>query len=457
MKDFHLLIVGNELNIQQTLVPTLLSLGYDRVEMTANPEQVFTKMKTDTVDMVFLELNRKNYLDVVEISETISTQFHIPFVYVMAAHDKYLIEKAEETEPFGIIHHPEDAATLSTLLKSAANFKGSVYFEHFSKLHLIFEASPVGMYLTDMRGKLIKVNPAYCRLLGYTPQELLGKDFTLGLAENIKKYAANLHREFLEGSTDENSGEWEITDQEGNPKELRIMTERIVTATGVKYKLSTVTEITEKNEEIKKLRKALHEKDAFVKETLHRVKNNFNVIAGLFFLQSQKIKEHAGIYRIIQKNIGQVKTLALAYEQLYTQGSSEINLKEYLTSLSYHIQTADMGSAQKIAIDLSVEAIVIDIEKAVTCGMIIYEVLTYMLQVVSVQNQSESIVLNVHRNIPRIVMTMKGSGVHQHLPPSEGQALDLPLIKILSAQLKGELQVEKHAPDNMIVVLAFEA
>ena len=38
----------------------------------------------------------------------------------------------------------------------------------------IFDASPVGMALADEHGLFVEVNPAWCRLLGRTPEELIG-------------------------------------------------------------------------------------------------------------------------------------------------------------------------------------------------------------------------------------------------------------------------------------------
>ena len=39
----------------------------------------------------------------------------------------------------------------------------------------LFELAPVGMYLAGADGQLIQVNAAFCRMLGYSEQELLGK------------------------------------------------------------------------------------------------------------------------------------------------------------------------------------------------------------------------------------------------------------------------------------------
>ncbi len=47
--------------------------------------------------------------------------------------------------------------------------------ESEDRLRKVFEHAPVGMYLTGSEGELTKVNQAFCRMLGYTEQELLAK------------------------------------------------------------------------------------------------------------------------------------------------------------------------------------------------------------------------------------------------------------------------------------------
>ena len=43
---------------------------------------------------------------------------------------------------------------------------------HFSAA---FDDSPIGMDLVDLRGRFVRVNAAYCRMLGYTSDQLIGK------------------------------------------------------------------------------------------------------------------------------------------------------------------------------------------------------------------------------------------------------------------------------------------
>jgi PAS domain S-box-containing protein len=48
-------------------------------------------------------------------------------------------------------------------------------------LPYLFEHTRLGICLTDDRGRFIKVNPAYAKMYGYTPEELIGQPFTLVL------------------------------------------------------------------------------------------------------------------------------------------------------------------------------------------------------------------------------------------------------------------------------------
>ncbi len=46
------------------------------------------------------------------------------------------------------------------------------------KLRLMIDNSPIGFCATDLEGKFIEVNPAYCKMLGYSKNELLYNHFT---------------------------------------------------------------------------------------------------------------------------------------------------------------------------------------------------------------------------------------------------------------------------------------
>jgi PAS domain-containing protein len=54
---------------------------------------------------------------------------------------------------------PESAVATDELLRSA------------------FDRSPSGMSVVDLDGRWLRINRAYCRILGYEPEELIGAAF----------------------------------------------------------------------------------------------------------------------------------------------------------------------------------------------------------------------------------------------------------------------------------------
>jgi PAS domain S-box-containing protein len=67
-------------------------------------------------------------------------------------------------------------------------------------LSFIWESSNEGMRLTDEKGTIISVNPSYCKLVGMTAEELVGKRFTCVYAdvENPEKMARMYEARFNE-------------------------------------------------------------------------------------------------------------------------------------------------------------------------------------------------------------------------------------------------------------------
>ena len=47
--------------------------------------------------------------------------------------------------------------------------------ESAAKLRAMFDLAPIAVAILDVQNRYECVNPAYCRLMGYRPEELLGK------------------------------------------------------------------------------------------------------------------------------------------------------------------------------------------------------------------------------------------------------------------------------------------
>jgi diguanylate cyclase (GGDEF)-like protein/PAS domain S-box-containing protein len=119
-------------------------------------------------------------------------------------------------------------------------------------LDAIFEVANVGICVTNEDGIFELVNDAYCRIYGYTKEELLGKPFTLVVPNDLKERATEMHRAFIEGEPELNS-EWKVVRKDGRSLDVYVTAGLLVQEEGAKLKVTTVTDMTEIKEAHKSL------------------------------------------------------------------------------------------------------------------------------------------------------------------------------------------------------------
>jgi PAS domain S-box-containing protein len=69
-----------------------------------------------------------------------------------------------------------------------------------SRFRAIYEQAGIGVALGDAEGRLIQVNPAYCRIVGYSPDELTGVFFTEYTHPDDREAEMVLFRELMAGT-----------------------------------------------------------------------------------------------------------------------------------------------------------------------------------------------------------------------------------------------------------------
>jgi PAS domain S-box-containing protein len=72
-----------------------------------------------------------------------------------------------------------------------------------ARLRTIFEGAAIGIALADMEGRVLETNPALEKMLGYSPQGLVGKTFTEFTFPDDARVDMELFREMMAGKRDE--------------------------------------------------------------------------------------------------------------------------------------------------------------------------------------------------------------------------------------------------------------
>ncbi len=139
------------------------------------------------------------------------------------------------------------AQTETTLLTSQESYQS------------IIEKTPAGVCITNEQYIYEYVNPAYCQLYQYDPDDLIGQSFMVVVPDAYKETMARLHDRFLEGQA-EVRGEWTVVRRDGTSLTILADAARIIGADGQPKKATFVTDITTR----KQAEDAVRRKNAYL-------------------------------------------------------------------------------------------------------------------------------------------------------------------------------------------------
>ena len=297
------------------------------------------------------------------------------------------------------------------------------------------------LLMLDHEKNIVSVNNSTTKLLKYPKQEIIGKPVSYIFPDN---YQNSIYELF---ETSSNS----IINFETNLKTKNnilipvLISKSVIRSdngdvVGIVCIGNNIVDIKNAEAEIKA---SLEEKELLLRELHHRVKNNLQIISSLINLQSNGIKD-SGDLEIFRESQSRVKSMAIIHEKLYQSVDlSNINFKGYIQSLvSYLIS---YYSKESIDIEMDVENdIVLNMDTAVPCGLIINELFINSLKHAFVAKNSGKIKVSLHPDKIEdgcyiLIMSDNGVGLPDDVDIENPQKLGLQLVVSLTNQLDGKI------------------
>lgn len=205
-----------------------------------------------------------------------------------------------------------------------------------------------------------------------------------------------------------------------------------------------VEDITLRKQTEASIAASLQEKEVLLKEIHHRVKNNLQVICSLLNLQARSMHS-AVLSEQLKESQNRVRSMALVHEMLYQADSlSKINLHEYIMDLIKHLSRSYTSTAISLNTEVSRD-ILLDIDTAIPCGLIINELISNSfkhafeshcsgeINITGFLNSNACLVLTVQDN---------GRGFPADWSLERNKTLGLELVKDLAEQLKAKIQID---------------
>jgi two-component sensor histidine kinase len=198
---------------------------------------------------------------------------------------------------------------------------------------------------------------------------------------------------------------------------------------------------------LKKIKLQHEEKEMLLQEIHHRVKNNLQVVTSLLNVQSQSITDPT-TKALFDQSQYRINSMAMIHKMLYQSNDlSAINYKTYLEQLVKELLHSVKGEDTKVQLDINIAPVQLNMDTAIPLGLIINELVTNALKY-GLPKEQES-VLKVHlktiyENSYLLEISDNGAGMVQDwtkVSAPSSSSLGLRLVRKLSRQLKGELQL----------------
>jgi two-component system response regulator LytT len=149
---FSILIVDDEVLIAQDLKEILEEVGYKNVFRAKNYSQAVALLENQNIDLVLMDINLKEELSGIDLSNFINLHKHIPFIYVTSYSDKDTIELVKQTKPAAFLLKPYSKTLLLAsieiaLYNYASNINASEESLRYIKDNAVENDLVINMYL----------------------------------------------------------------------------------------------------------------------------------------------------------------------------------------------------------------------------------------------------------------------------------------------------------------------
>lgn len=195
------------------------------------------------------------------------------------------------------------------------------------------------------------------------------------------------------------------------------------------------------------LRSSLKEKETLLKEVHHRVKNNLQVISSLLRLQLTS-SNAPNISDLIRDSQSRIQSMALVHELLYqSEDLSTIDLGQYLEFLTHSLMASYQSQAQQIDIQTSCDSFDVNIETAITCGLLLNELVSNAIKHAFPTGEQGTVQVSIERGDTNINLIVQDNGVGLKEDHSEvhRNSLGLKLIDSFINQLDAKMSLTTGA------------
>lgn len=325
--------------------------------------------------------------------------------------------------------------------------------ENIQSLANIVESSNDAIITKDLNGIITSWNKGAEQTYGYLAKEVIGKNISILAPKHLKKEISELIDKIKHDKKIQRYETLRLK-KDGTLINVSLTLSPIFDASGKLKSISIISrDITETKNAEKEIKRALKEKELLLREIHHRVKNNMQIILSLLNLQTHHIMTDEAA-KIIQETENRVKALSTIHENLFqSQDLTTINFQEYIWSLVRGIFFSYKIREDQIKPIIKIKGIMLNIETAVPCSLIINELVSNSLKHAFPSGKKGNIYISLQSKDNLYFLTIKddGIGFPEDLDFKKTESLGLQLVNSLVIQIDGDIKLNRNHGTEFII------
>jgi CheY-like chemotaxis protein len=198
-----ILLVEDDTSTMMIEEHMLKGFGYDVVPAKSGEEAVQIATSNDKIALILMDVNLGDGIDGPEAAKQILLKRNLPIVFLSSHTEKEYVERIKGIAGYGYVVKNSSNVVLQSSIEMAFNLFDAQAAMRASeeRYRTILQTAMAGFWLTDMQGHLLDVNDAYCRMSGYSAQELLAMRATdLEVSHAASDIAARIQKIMEQGA-----------------------------------------------------------------------------------------------------------------------------------------------------------------------------------------------------------------------------------------------------------------
>ena len=329
------------------------------------------------------------------------------------------------------------------------------YAELYDKYSDLYDFAPVGYFMIAEKAAIEEANLTAADLLGLDRQSLIGKPLTRFIDKEDQDTFYS-HRAQVSKTNKIQECEIKMRNFDNVPfyAQFESIAVRCENQTVTKMR-TAVTDITGRKKTDQTLQASLKEKEVLLQEVHHRVKNNMQVMISLINLQCDQIADHH-ICEMFNKTVDRINSMALVHKQLYKSSDfSKVDITKYVNSIVENLFVSHGVDTAKISLKIGKNDIALGLDSAISCGLIINELITNSLKYAFPDNRKGEIRVEFkYLTTGQLEMRLSDDGVGMPLNFNfqDSDTLGIQIVKALAEYQLGGTVVQDNTSGTSFLI-----